>query len=225
MTSALAPAGELLMQAAAAIRDTVVMKQLPPERGVVDWVVIASSTIIALTLVTLTILSIPVAIHSRRFYRTVHQLLDRVYGDITPIMRQTHNITDNVNFITTSLRADVLKVNAALTAANERVQQAAALTEQRMNEFNALLAVVQQEAEQVFVSTASAVRGVREGAASFRDGMGIDFAFDPLDAAELADDIEIQEEGDGHDRNAESSADSLAAAPRVRPRHRGQRRT
>ncbi len=36
--------------------------------------------------------------------------------------------------------------------------------EERIEEFNALMSVVQDEAEDIFLDTASTVRGVREGA-------------------------------------------------------------
>jgi hypothetical protein len=67
-----------------------------------------------------------------------------------------------------------------------------------MNEFNALLQVVQQEAEQAFVSTASAVRGVRTGAATLggynatyeEDGSGGGPNDDDDDSDEESDEIE-----------------------------------
>jgi uncharacterized protein YoxC len=224
MTPVLAPVAELLIQGATSLRDTVIMKAVPPDRGTLDRITEVASSLIAIALLTLTVVAVPVAFHSRRTYRKVHQLLDRVYDDIAPIMNHAHNVADNVNFITTSIRTDVLKVHETIDAANARVQDALALTERRMNELNALLSVVQEEAEHLFVSTASTVRGVREGAAAFRARDGMDFASDELDAADLADEIEIQEEGDGHDRNAQPAAPALPTAPRVRPRPRNQRR-
>ena len=224
MTTVLAPVGDLLVQVASAVRDTVIMKQVASDRGLFDRIAEVASVLIALALLTLTVVAIPVAFHSRRTYRKVSHLLDRIYGDVTPIVRHAHQITDNVNFITTSIRTDVAKVNEAITSANERVQQAASLTERRMNEFNALLAVVQQEAEQLFLSTASTVRGVREGAAAYRNRQEIGIEAGELDAAIPADDIEIQEEGDGDDTRSESAAQAFPAAPRVRPRQRSARR-
>ena len=223
MITVLAPVGDLLVQVATAVRDTVIMKQVA-DRGVFDRIAEVASVLIALALLTLTVVAIPVAFQSRRTYRKVSHLLDRVYGDVTPIMQHAHRITDNVNFITTSIRSDVAKVTEAITSANERVQQAVSLTERRMNEFNALLAVVQQEAEQLFLSTASTVRGVREGAAAFRNREEASFEAGELDAAILADDIEIQEEGDGDDSRSESAPQAFPAAPRVRPRQRSTRR-
>ena len=91
-----------------------------------------------------------------------------------------------------------------------------------MNEFNALLAVVQEEAEDLFVSTASTVRGVRRGAAAFRDRGGMDLASDELDAADPADELDILEEDDGYDSSTESTragAPSSPACPSARARH------
>lgn len=227
MTSALAPIGDLLIQAALTARDTVIMKQVAADRGVIDRITEMASVVIALTLLTLTIVAVPVAFHSRRTYRRINHLLDRVHSDIAPILNHVHNITDNVDFVSASIRADVQKVNQAIDSASEQVQQALALTEQRMNEFNALLAVVQQEAEELFLSTASTVRGVQHGAATFRDGGGMEFASDELDPADPAGGNEFQEDSDGYDNDPESTAPAFpaAAAPRVRPRDRQHRRS
>jgi len=232
MMTLLAPVAALLHQTAAALHDpavgdTVVMKQVAVDRGWMERVTEIVNVLIAVALLTLAIIAVPLAFHSRRMYGKVSHLLDRVYEDLTPIMNHARTIGDNVNYVTTSVRAEIHKVNSTIDEANERVQEALAATEQRMSELNALLAVVQQEAEHLFVSTASTVRGMREGAAAFRARNGMDLASDELDAADdldSADDIEFQEEVDGHDRKPQSAAETLPAAPRVRPRQRSERR-
>jgi uncharacterized protein YoxC len=227
---------EPLMQLAAGARDTVITKAVVPERGLVEEIMTACTLILTLSLTVLTAFAVPAAWRFRHTYKKINEFLDRMYGDITPIMRHTSTITDNVNYITTSIRADVQLVNATIASANDRLQQAVNVTEQRLNEFNALLRVVQQEAEHAFISTASTVRGVRTGAAVFRDhglgARGIDLASDDdVDPADVADELESQieslEEGDGYDGDSqsESSAAAFSAAPRVRPRPRGPRRS
>jgi hypothetical protein len=218
---------EMLMQVAAGTRDTVLMRQIAPERSTLDQITAICGVIITLAWTAFAIVAVPAAWRFRGTYKKANELLDRLQNDIGPIARHATSISDNINYITTALRADVGKVQATIDAANDRVQQAAALTEERLNEFNALLAVVQQEAEDMFVSTASAVRGVRTGAAAFHGRDGMDFASDDLDSADLADELEVQleseEEGNGDDGSPESSAAALSAAPRLRPRTRGRR--
>jgi uncharacterized protein YoxC len=223
----MASLGTFLLQVATAPHDTMIVKQVLPARGIFEQITAVASAIITIAFVALLIVALPVAWHLRKMYRKVNHLLDRIHGDISPLMHHLSAIADNVNFVTASLRADMQKVNATIATANERVQEAVSVTEDRLQEFNALLAVVQEEAEQVFVSTASAVRGVRGGAAAFRRG-GMDLASEELDAAELADEIEnrleSEEEDDGHDGSSEPSAQAFSAAPRVRPRSRSGRR-
>jgi uncharacterized protein YoxC len=219
---------EALLQLAASAGDTVIMRQVPGTRGLLDQITAISTVILTIALTAFAVVAVPAAWRFRAMYRRVDHLLERIYGDISPIMRHASTIADNIDFITTSIRTDVQKVNATIASANERVQEAVAMTEARLNEFNALLAVVQDEAEQAFVSTASTLRGVRSGAAIFHQDDGMDLASAEADAAELAEELaehlERQEEGDGYDSSPESAAETIAATPRLRPRTRRQRR-
>jgi hypothetical protein len=90
-------------------------------------------------------------------------MLDKIYGDINPLMRHASAIADNVDYISTSVRVDIQQVSQTIAAVNQRLQQAVATTEDRIRQMNALLDVVQEEAESAFVSTASTIRGVRTG--------------------------------------------------------------
>ena len=211
MTVLFARAGAwLLVQAATT--DTLLMRQVGQERGWFEKTTAIASGLTTVAILVLTVALVPAAWNFRKSYKKVNELLDRIYGDVNPIMRQVSAIADNVNYVTTSVRTDVQQINATIAAANLRLQQAVALTEQRLNEFNALLAVAQQEAESVFVATASAVRGVRIGAAALHheddeeDARGA-----PLPTSEELD--------DGYDDP--DSAEAGTTRPRVRPRRRG----
>jgi uncharacterized protein YoxC len=226
MISMFALAGEFLVQSALTARDTVIGRQAAEHPGLLQQISTTASAIMTIALLVLTVFAIPVAWRLRRTYQKVDHLLDRVHNNLAPIVANAHDITDNINFITTAFRTDVAKLNATINSANDRLQRAMALSERRVNEFNALLSIVQQEAEGVFVSTASTVRGVRHGAAAFQDHGGMDLASDELDVAEPADDLDFEEDTDGYDSRTESPTDAggLPAAPRVRPRPRGPRR-
>jgi len=197
-----------------------------------------ASAITAVALVVLVAAAARVAWHFRITHRKVNELLDRLHGEITPISRHVTSIADDLRAVTASIRGDVERVNTTIADANDRVQQAVALTEKRVNEFNALLAVVQHEAEHVFLDTASTVRAFRRGAAAFAgemSGSGMDLASDELDAAgdeevdeESAEELETrlasEEESDGDDGSPEPAAEAFPAAPRLRPRARNRRR-
>ena len=206
--------GWLLVQAAQLPQhaDTLLMRQVGQERGWFETVTAVASTLMTLALLVLTVALVPAAWNFRKSYAKVSDLLDRVYGDINPLMRHASAIADNVNYVTTSVRTDVQQVNATIAAANQRLQQAVALTEQRLNEFNALLEVVQHEAESMFVATASTVRGVRTGAAALHHEDGVEVAYD----AALPPSEELE---DGYDDS--DAPEAGTTRPRVRPRRRG----
>ena len=225
MTSALVLVGTFLLQGLTS-RDTVIMRQVVEHRGLLEQISTTASAIMTIALLVLTVFAIPVAWRLRRTYQKVDHLLERVHDDLAPILAHAHNISDNIDFISTAVRTDVAKLNATINAANDRLQRAIALSERRVNEFNALLSIVQQEAEGVFISTASTVRGVQRGAAAFHERDGIDLASDELDAADEADDLDFQEDTDGNDSRTEPAGDEggIPAAPRIRPRARHSRR-
>jgi len=224
MISVFALVGDLFVQVAT--RDTIITKQVLADRSAFEQITATASAIMTVALLALTIVAIPVAWRLWKTYQKVDHLLDRIQNDVAPIVANAHDISDNINFITTAFRTDVAKLNETINAGNKRLQRAIAASERRVNEFNALLSVVQEEAEGVFVSTASTVRGVRRGAATFQDQGGMDLASDELDAADSADDLDIQEEHDGYDSRTESPTDAggSPAAPRIRPRARSPRR-
>jgi uncharacterized protein YoxC len=217
--------------------ETTLFRQIAPERGWFETVTGIASGLMTLTLLVLAGFLIPAAWNFRKSYKKANDLMDRIQADINPILRHASSIADNVDYVTTTIRADVQRINATVASANQRIQHGVELTEQRLNEFNALLQVVQQEAERLFVSTASTVRGVRTGAAAFRHPAGDD---GPELASEAdgstagvfpASHNELPESSDGDDtlvdgRSGEPGGlPAPTAAPRVRPRPKQRRWT
>ena len=215
MTELVALSGAWLQQAAAALPDTLYMKTVEVDRGWFETVTGIASGLMTLTLMGLSIVLAPAAWSFWRTFRKVREIIDRVYADVTPITHHASSIADNLDYITTSIRTDVQQVNATIASANRRLHQAVELTETRLNEFNALLQVVQQEAEQAFVSTASAVRGVRTGAAALS---GFDETLD----------VDGGDDTDGYDDESDEITDGderfeRGASPRPRLRSRPKR--
>jgi uncharacterized protein YoxC len=183
-----------------------------------------ATAIIAVVLCAFLVVALPVLWQLRKAYQRVNGLLDRVYADLTPIIRNTATISDNVVQVTNTIRGDIRNVSTTIETVNQSVRDALASTEQHVQDFNALLAVAQEEAEQLFLSTASTVRGVQRSAEALREPGGTDLASEELDATKEADDFGIQEEGDGDDSSSESAAQTRPTAPRVRPRAGNRRR-
>ena len=216
--------GAWLVQRSAALPDTIITKQIATAPNIFDRITGIASGLLTITVLILVAAAVPAALNFRKSYRRINQLADRLSRDLNPILRHANTVADNINYITTSIRHDVQQINATIASANERLQNAVEVTERRLGDFNALLRVVQEEAESMFVSTASAVRGVRTSASALSEvGTGPKFARqdeEDLDQLELAPEIDLEEElSDGYDSDAAASEDDVAR-PRLRSRTR-----
>ena len=154
---------ELLLQAVATLPDTIYTKQVVAEPGLWEKITSVASGVMTITVIILTVALVPAAWNFRKSYKKVSDMLDKIYGDINPLMRHASAIADNVDYISTAIRVDVQQVSQTVAAVNQRLQQAADVAEDRIKQLNALLDVVQEEAESAFVTTASTIRGVQTG--------------------------------------------------------------
>jgi uncharacterized protein YoxC len=188
---------ELLLQVAQALPDTIYTKQVVAEPGLWSKVTSVASGVMTITVIVLTVALVPAAWNFRKSYKKISEMLDKVYGDVNPLMRHASALADNVDYISTAIRVDVQQVSQTVAAVNQRLQQAAAAAEDRIKQLNALLDVVQEEAESAFVTTASTIRGVQTG---------INQAFDEED---WSDGDYDEGRADGWEK----------PRPRVRPRH------
>jgi uncharacterized protein YoxC len=194
---------ELLQQVARALPDTIYTKEIVAEPGLWNKVTSAASGVMTITVIVLTVALVPAAWNFRKSYKKISDMLDKIYGDINPLMRHASAIADNVDYISTSIRVDVQQVSQTVAAVNQRLQEAVAGAQDRMNQLNALLDVVQEEAESAFLTTASTIRGVQTG---------INQAFDQ---EELFDGDYDETRADGWEK----------PRPRVRPRNGSGRGT
>ena len=194
---------ELLQQVARSLPDTIYTKQVIAQPGLWEKTTGIASGVMTITVIILTVALVPAAWNFRKSYKKVSDMLDKIYGDVNPLMRHASAIADNVDYITTSIRVDVQQVSQTVAAVNQRLQDALAGAEDRMKQLNALLDVVQQEAESAFVTTASTIRGVQTG---------INQAFDEED---LFDGDYDESGADGWEK----------PRPRVRPRNGSGRGT
>lgn len=219
MTTGFARLGfELLLQGVSALPDTIITKQVAVEQGAFAKVASVAQGLMTIAILVLTVVLVPAAWNFRNSYKRINELIDRFYGDIGPLVRNANTIADNVNYITTSIRVDVGQFNQTVALANERLTAAVKLAERRIRELDALMRVVQREAEDAFVTTAATLRGVNVGATTLRNEVGDELAgeeFDddePLDAVEALDE---REETNGDDSETEGE---WGERPRVRPR-------
>lgn len=146
--------------------------QEAPPRSLTWWastIADIATIVIAVVLVIAAVVLVPTAFSAGRIYRKVNGVVDRLHGDASPILLHLRDITNNLNFISASLREDVEGLKGTIQSSQARLLRASEMAERRIDDFNALLGVVQQEAETLFIDTASTIRGVRAGTSQLRN--------------------------------------------------------
>ncbi|HET7276123.1 MAG TPA: hypothetical protein VFI91_13220 [Longimicrobiaceae bacterium] len=136
--------------------------------GLLWWVELLTAIatiIIALALIVIGLVVIPLVWKANKAIARASALVGK---DLRPIIRHGETISENVSRISTSVRADVEMFQSTLVDARERVGHAAGLAEDRINQFSALLELVQEEAEDLFIDSASTIRGVKAGTERLR---------------------------------------------------------
>jgi len=82
-------------------------------------------------------------------------------GRLGPVMEHLGRSADNLDYVTTALRSDVEQMGETVERAADSAHRLLTLAEERASEINGFLEVVQEEAEETFLSTASVLRALR----------------------------------------------------------------
>jgi hypothetical protein len=135
-----------------------------------DGLSVAADVAIVAAAVALVALAAVTGFFLLRLARVVSEIRVSVRQNLGPVSDRARAISDNVEFISQALRQDVERVHASVKSFTERLQLASDRMNERIEEFNALMEVVQEEAEDIFIDAASAVRGVKAGAQALASG-------------------------------------------------------
>jgi hypothetical protein len=151
----------MLVSAAQIPADTVVMVSASNALQTAAWISMIVVGVFFLLLLPVLFL---LFLQLRRVNRTVREIGEKGLQRADPLIDSGKAALDNVEFISMAVRTDVERLTTSVRALSDRLQQASDRMEERIAEFNALMEVMQSEAEDLFVGTASTVRGVRVGA-------------------------------------------------------------
>lgn len=128
--------------------------------GLVLWIVLSVAVVVGMALM------VPAWRHMYAMMRRFDRMLGASEGKLEPALQNLERVTDDVQYVTASLRTDVQAVGRTVERATESVESVLDMAETRAAELNGLLEIVQEEAEETFLSTASvlrAIRGARRG--------------------------------------------------------------
>ena len=141
---------------------------------------------IALALIVLLGASVIVVWRLKQAFDRLGSAVERLRADVQPVTERAVALAGHLESAAASVHDAVDEVTATILGANEVLQNAVATADERFREFDAIVRVARDEAEDAVVGAASVVRGVRGGVSAFRRrGAG---AYDPAAADPVRDD-------------------------------------
>ncbi len=151
-----------LMQAAT-VPDTIVARTVPV-RGMFEYasgtlqilvLLLGVGVLVALVLLLLTI---------RAGIERLQTSVERLSEDVRPLIQSANEVVSDARAVVARVRTDVERLTDAAGAVSEQLLHAAEVTAERVDDVNAVLDVLQDELEDVALSTVAKVRGVSVGA-------------------------------------------------------------
>ena len=204
-----------LLIAAVQAADTVIT--IPARDGLATAALVAD-LVLTVAFVLLLFALVVLLLQLRGLQRSVSAMLGRLEKRADPVLDRARDIAANVDFISAAVRMDVQRVSESVRSLSEGLQSASDRMERRVQEFNALMEVVQSEAEDIFIGSAATVRGVRAGARALRGGREPESALDPDDLEILdEDDLELAEDAGLSPRTLGPAAIEIDRAPEAAP--------
>lgn len=100
----------------------------------------------------------------RRSLDKVDTALGTIAKDARPVFDRARAVGENLNFIVMSVRKEVDRAGATMSRANDQLERALEVAEERVQELSALIDVVQGEVEETLLTATSALKGIRAGA-------------------------------------------------------------
>jgi methyl-accepting chemotaxis protein len=132
-----------------------------PARDLFDFIFGVSAALLAILLILLITLLVSVVTQLRAGARAMQEVRASLSQDeAVKSLRKTLAYAEG---IAEQLHGETARLSGAIGGLSDRVEQLSSRTEERIEDLNALVAVVQEEIEEAFVDTASRARGVRAG--------------------------------------------------------------
>lgn len=207
-----------LVQAAgaSALPDTIVTKQIALSTGPLGTVTAIANIVMAVAVIVLVAILIPAALTVRRATAKASALIDRLGRELSPLVGRASKISDNVDSISGTVRADVEEVSRTVRYVAERARLGVEGVEQRVGELNTVLTIAQNELEHAVVSTAATLEGVQAAVSA----LGGASSARPRRARRHGDardhDRDYDEELEHDHRDETRNAERAAPRPKVR---------
>ena len=166
----LAPSSALaLLQSAAAMRDTVLVRPLPAVRSSVELVFFYASGLTSVLLLVLLLMLVVALFWLRGAAVAAARRMDELFDELRPIIKQATDASESVRKTADLIQEEVANVKDGVHDTGIRVKQTVGELADRVDDFNELLGKVHSRADAVVTVAGTALDGLAWGAQKLRE--------------------------------------------------------
>jgi methyl-accepting chemotaxis protein len=169
MTILVAPAGLALFQAAAAARDTLVVRPLPPVRSTVEQVFFYAAGLTSILTLVLVLMLVVAVFWMRRAAAAAARRVDDLLDELRPMLKEAAQTAESVRETADLIQEEVSLVKDGVNETGVRVKKTVGELADRVDDFNDLLGKVHSRADAVVGVAGSAMEGIAWGARKLRE--------------------------------------------------------
>jgi methyl-accepting chemotaxis protein len=136
--------------------------------GWAEVVTAISTAIIAAGVVIAGVMAVVTMNEFRSLARAVQRVAELLERDARPTLDSARRLVDDAQHVVSSLRREADDIVDSSQDVRERMQRLLKRTEERLQDLDALIDVVQYEVEETALDVAAALRTTRRGATVFR---------------------------------------------------------
>lgn len=129
--------------------------------GVLTVVALSFWILLCLFVIGGLVYALPTFRQFSRLLERMERVFARTERHMEPVIEHLQNSADNMDYVTSAIRSDVEAVGDTVDQAARSTRRLLQMAEERATEINGFLEVVQEEAEETFLSTASLLRALR----------------------------------------------------------------
>jgi len=148
--------------------DTAIMRMVPPDATTFEQVMAIAQAGAVFLVYALLIAAILAAVGMRRTFEHARKSLDEVGRHLRELVDNAGKISRDVTAVADGVRDSAASITETVEYANQRAKHAVTVLADRVDKFNNLIGVVQDDTQNVIVSAVAALRGVRAGVGAMK---------------------------------------------------------
>lgn len=154
----------MLLLQAAALADTLIVRQVPPVRTAFEQLIFVASGLTSILTLLVVLVVFLMLLGMRAVAKELHTKLDEVLTELRPLTQNANAASQDVKEAAAAAKLMVLESRETVSMANERVRDTVEHLTERVDDLAEMLGRIHRAGERVATVAGTAVGGLKAGA-------------------------------------------------------------